>query len=142
VQRAEAAASEALPSLDDMRARVAVLDRRKAVLSEELARLRHARELSVQQLASLTQHMTALKQATANLTASHTAQVPRVKCVDGPGRRGSLRAARREPRVRPRARLRAAAARRCCRNARSPSRRITEPAPPCAPRAHPRAGTR
>ena len=83
VHRAEAAANEALPSLDDMRARLALLDRRKAALSEELARLRHARELSAQQLASLTQHMTALKQATANLTASHTAQVPRVKCVRG-----------------------------------------------------------
>ena len=85
MHRAEATANEALPSLDEMRARLAVLDRRKASLGEELARLKHAKEVSAQQLSSLTQQMTALKQAAANLTANHAAQVPRVRCVGFPG---------------------------------------------------------
>lgn len=86
---AEAEASQSLPSLDEMRARLAVLDRKKAALAEEITRLRGAKEVSSSQLASLTQQLSALKQAMATLTADHTAQVPRVKCVCSGARRGA-----------------------------------------------------
>jgi hypothetical protein len=93
VAAAEAEASQSLPSLDEMRARLAVLDRKKAALAEEITRLRGAKEVSSSQLASLTQQLSALKQAMATLTADHTAQVPRVKCVDWATRRWAARGA-------------------------------------------------
>ena len=81
VSAAEAAASASLPSLEEMRMRMAALERRKQAMGEEIARLRGAKEVSAGTLAALTQQMAALKQAAAALSADHTAQLPRVKCV-------------------------------------------------------------
>ena len=79
VAAAESSTSAALPSLDEMRARLAVLERRKVALAEEISRLRGAKELSSGALAALTQQMAALKQASSTLSADHTTQLPRVK---------------------------------------------------------------
>lgn len=79
VHKTEGAGYEALPAIEEVRARVEALESRQQALLESLTKLKSQKDISSANLLSFTQQLSALKQATNALVAGHSETVPRVK---------------------------------------------------------------
>jgi chromosome segregation ATPase len=79
VARTESETAACAPSIEEVRAQLGAIEDQKARLLDDVAKLRHSKEISQASLHSLTQQIAAIKQAKATLNTDHGVNVPRVK---------------------------------------------------------------